>query len=119
LSFVITEYCAIIVISPTVVWRYSQLPVLWHVWGMGCASYMNLPNTKSKQHIFTSVLPSDSWEIYHVMGEHMHIVNLFLNNFMKLVNFLLNFACWMRILDVWIPNNWVFNCAWFKPANYN
>jgi hypothetical protein len=23
--------------------RYSKLPAIWDVWGMGCTSYMNLP----------------------------------------------------------------------------
>jgi hypothetical protein len=42
--------------------QYSQLPVIWCVWGMGCASYMNLlvawrehlqkPNSKSKHQTF-------------------------------------------------------------------
>jgi hypothetical protein len=31
---------------------------------------------------------SDDWKIYCVVGEHAHILNLLLNNFKKLVNFI-------------------------------
>jgi hypothetical protein len=101
LSLVITEYCAIISIGLTVVLRYSELPIIRHVWGNWiCRLHesarcmrksLQKPTIKSKQHIFTSVLSSDSWEIYHVVGEHMRISNVILNNFMQLVN-LLNFC---------------------------
>jgi hypothetical protein len=37
-----------------------------------------------KEHIFTSVLTSASWEIYHVVGNHVHIADLFFNNFIRL-----------------------------------
>jgi hypothetical protein len=44
--------------------KYSKFPVIWHVWGMRCAGYMNLPtaqlleksNIKSKQHVSAFVL---------------------------------------------------------------
>jgi hypothetical protein len=37
-----------------------------------------------------------------MVGKHMHIKNLFLNNFIRTVNFLKMFTWWMRIPDAWI-----------------
>jgi hypothetical protein len=35
---------------------------------------------------------SAGWENYCVVGKYMHIANLFLNNFIKMVNFLSSFC---------------------------
>jgi hypothetical protein len=44
-----------------------------------------------------------------VGGEHMHIANLFLSNFIKVVvNFIWNFHGYVRIQNVWILDNWEF-----------
>jgi hypothetical protein len=38
-------------------------------------------------------------------SEHTCSTYLFVNNFIKMVNFFEMFASWMRIPDAWIPNN--------------
>jgi hypothetical protein len=45
------------------------------------------------------------WENYHEIGEHMLIENLFLNNFIKIVNFIPKFVSLMTIPDAWISDN--------------
>jgi hypothetical protein len=35
---------------------------------------------------------SGGWKNYHMTSEYMHVADLFLNNFIKLVNFLSNFC---------------------------
>jgi hypothetical protein len=34
---------------------------------------------------------SGGWENYHMMGEHMHIADLFMNKFIAMVN-----CCWLE-----------------------
>jgi hypothetical protein len=36
-------------------------------------------------------IASGSWENYHMTSEHMCITNLFLNDFIKMINFLQNY----------------------------
>jgi hypothetical protein len=43
-----------------------------------------------------------------MVGEHMHIAILFLNNFIKMVNVIWNFHGYVRIPDVLILDNWEF-----------
>jgi hypothetical protein len=45
------------------------------------------------------------WETYHIMGEFMHITDLFLDNFIGIVNFLTNFfpSGW----EFWMFRNWI------------
>jgi hypothetical protein len=42
---------------------------------------------------------NSSWKNYHEMGEHMLIENLFLNNFIKIVNCIPKFISLMTIPD--------------------
>jgi hypothetical protein len=48
------------------------------------------------------------WEKCCMVGEHMCITNLFLNNFIRMKIFFEIFASWMIILNAWIPDNWEF-----------
>jgi hypothetical protein len=48
---------------------------------------------------------SDGSENYHVADKHMHIANLILNNFTKIVNPLWQFSGWTRIQHDWILDN--------------
>lgn len=41
----------------------------------------------------------------HVAGKHMHIANLILNNFTKIVNPLCQFSGWTSIQHDWIQYN--------------
>jgi hypothetical protein len=38
------------------------------------------------------IAANGAWENYHLMGEFMYVTNLFLNNFIGIVNFLWNFC---------------------------
>lgn len=48
---------------------------------------------------------NSSWENYHEMGEHVLVENLFLNNFIKIVNFIPKFVSLMTIQDAGTSDN--------------